>query len=342
MRSSVQYALAAAVTLSLGVVCAYAAQAQRAPDRTQAPGGNKPSSPASGMSVRTYVDKTALWVGDQFHYQIFVDHSPDIQFILENVNAETITLDPLRVVDVEFSTVPLKNGNERLFMDLTLAHLTPGLMQVKIPQLTLFYFRREGAAAPATSEGAAAEGFTIEGPVISARSTLPPGQSDLRDAVTVTGWPRSRWIAAGIGWCALVLLVGGVAWESARLIRRRGRQGPDPRKAMAAIRDRWSESVPADFNDTDAVMAFYGRSYRDLKEYLGYLLETHTEGLTADELRAEMTRRAADPDLIDRTVRVAEVCENARYAPIGTAAVSGTAAEAVADNMREIFKAGLR
>ena len=30
-------------------------------------------------------------------------------------------------------------------------------------------------------------------------------------------------------------------------------------------------------------MDFYGRSYRDVKEYLGQLLDTHTEGLTADD-----------------------------------------------------------
>lgn len=125
------------------------------------------------------------------------------------------------------------------------------------------------------------------------------------------------------------------------MIRRRERQGPDPRKAMAAIRDRWSQSVPADFGDAGVVMEFYGRSYRDLKEYLGYLLDTHTEGLTADEIRGEMTRLAATPDLIDRAATVFETCENARYAPNRTD-LNGNAARAVADNMREIFEVGSR
>lgn len=336
-----KYALVAAATLLVCLAPGRSGYAQQTRGRGQPASGRGSSDAGSELTVRTHVDKTAVWVGDRFHYQIFVDHPPTVQFILENVNEETITLDPLRVVDVAFSTIPLKNGNERLIVDLTLAHLTPGVTEIRIPQVTLFYFRQEGAAAAVAREGAAAEGLTIPGPVIAARSTLLPGPSELRDAVTVTGWPRARWIVAGAGWCALVLLVGGVAWEGARLIRRRERQGPDPRKAMAAVRNRWSQSVPADFADPGVVMDFYGRSYRDLKEYLRYLLDTHTEGLTSEEIRSEMTRLAANPELIDRAAAVFEICEAARYGRNGIGR-EGTEAEAVADKMREIFEVGAR
>ena len=106
---------------------------------------------------------------------------------------------------------------------------------------------------------------------------------------------------------------------------------------MKAIRERWLESVPSDFADPGAVMEFYGRSYRDLKEYLGYLLETPTEGLLADELRAEMTRLAASPDLTERTARVLSLCETARYAS-HPAELNGAAARELADDMRAIFQ----
>src|SRR6185436_15267427 len=95
---------------------------------------------------------------------------------------------------------------------------------------------------------------------------------------------------------------------------RKRRTGPDPRKAMAAIREGWLQLVPDDFSDDGVVMDFYGRSYRDLKQYVGYLLEIPTEGLLADELRDEMTRLAASPDLTERTAKVLSVCESARYA----------------------------
>ena len=290
------------------------------------------------VSFGTRLEKTAVWVGDQFHYQIFVDHSPKIQFILDNVDKDTINLDPLRVVNVTTLTMPLKDGNERLVVDLTLASFVTGVADLQIPQLSLFYFRKEGAIASATNESAAAESLTIPGPVIAVRSTLPPRASELRDAVTVSGWPRSRWIVAGIGWSAVVLLLAGLAWQAAQVVRgRKRREGPDPRKAMAAIRERWLESVPSDFADPGAVMEFYGRSYRDLKEYLGYLLETPTEGLLADELRAEMTRLAASPDLTERTAKVLSVCETARYAR-HPAELNGAAARELADDMRAIFQ----
>ena len=296
----------------------------------------QPSAP--DVSFTTHLEKTAIWVGDQFHYQIVVDHSPTMQFILDNVDKDTINLDPLRVVNVTTRTMPLKDGHERLVVDLTLASYATGVADLQIPQLSLFYFRKDGATASTTGESAAAESLTIPGPVIGVRSTLPPRASELRDAVTVSGWPRSRWVVSGVGWSAVVLLVAGLAWQAALVVRGRTRRtGPDPRKSMAAIRERWLASVPSDFADPGAVMEFYGRSYHDVKEYVGYLLETPTEGLLADELRAEMTRLAASPDLTERTVRVLSVCETARYAS-HPAELNSTAARELADDMRAIFQ----
>ena len=38
--------------------------------------------------------------------------------------------------------MPLKNGNERLIVDLTLASFATGMAELQIPQLSLFYFRQ--------------------------------------------------------------------------------------------------------------------------------------------------------------------------------------------------------
>ena len=296
---------------------------------------NEQSEPE--LSFVTHLDQTAVWVGDQFRYQIFVDHSPTIQFILENLNEETISLDPLRILNVESSTMSLKNGNERLVLDLTLAHFTTGVDELQIPQFTLFYFRTDEGAGAITGDGAAAESLTIPGPILGVRSTLS-GEEDLRDAVTVSGWPRARWIVVSVGWLALVLLIGGVAWESARIIRRRGgHEGPDPREQMAKIRDSWLNSVPTDFGEADTIMEFYKRSYYDLKEYLGYMLETHTAGLMADEMKSKMVNLTSDSDLIDSVGRVLDICETARYSR-DSASLNGDIAQSVADDMQRIFK----
>lgn len=333
LRSAI---VAAGSVVSLWTAVAAGLQAQQ-PPATPATGVSAKPGPDPEVSFGTRLERTAVWVGDQFHYRIFVDHSPNIQFILDNINPDTINLDPLRVVNVTTSTTPLKDGNQRLVVDLTLASFVTGVADVQIPQLSLFYFRREGATASASSDNAAAESLTIPGPVIAVRSTLPPRAAELRDAVTVSGWPRSRWIVSGAGWSAVVLLLAGIAWQAVSVVRgRKRRTGPDPRKAMAAIRERWLESIPSDLADPGTVMEFYGRSYRDLKEYLGYLLETPTEGLLADELGAEMTRLAGNPDLTERTIKVLSLCETARYAR-NPAEANSAAARELADHMRAIF-----
>ena len=307
-------------------------------------GGAAPQAPPAELSYSTRLDKTAVWVGDQFHYQIIVDHSPKIQFVLENLNPENIQMEPLRVMAASSQSYTLKNGNNRLFVDITLTNYATGINQLQIPQLTLFYFREEGAgaAANAQAEGRPAESLTVDGPVIGVRSTLPPQPEDLRDAVTVNGWGENRWVVAGVGWLALIVLVVGAGWEGAHMIRyRRGRKGPDPRKAMAAIRERWDRSLPGNFSDQEAVLEFYGRSYQDVKEYLGYALETHTEGLTAEDIRDEMARLAANSDMTERAAKVLAVCETARYGRNGTG-VNEDTARGVAHDVREIFEAGRR
>ena len=88
-------------------------------------------------------------------------------------------------------------------------------------------------------------------------------------------------------------------------------------------------------------MEFYGRSYQDLKEYLGYVMEAPTEGMTAEDLKADMGRLAANPDLTERAVKVLATCETARYSRNGQE-LSGDSAQAVAHDMRQIFEAGAR
>jgi len=315
---------------------------QPAQPRVARPGGRSaaPEAPPAELSYTTRLDKTAVWVGDLFHYAIIVDHSPNIQFVLENLNKETINMEPLRVVDATSNSTPLKNGNTRLIVDLTLVTFTVGEPEQQLPQITLFYFRKDAGSVGV--EEAAAESLTVQGPKIGLRSTLPPEAADLRDAVTVTAWAPSRWVVAGIGWVALIALIAGVGWETATLVRyRKGRKGPDPRKAMAAIRERWSSAVPSDFSSPEAVLEFYGRSYHDLKEYLGYAMEAPTEGMTAEDLQANMGRLAANPDLTERAIKVLTTCETARYGRNGKE-LTGDSANAVAHDMRQIFEAGAR
>ena len=45
--------------------------------------------PPEGMTFTTHLDHTAVWVGDQFHYTIIVDHSAEFEFVLDTLTKET-------------------------------------------------------------------------------------------------------------------------------------------------------------------------------------------------------------------------------------------------------------
>jgi hypothetical protein len=289
------------------------------------------------MSFTTHLDHTAVWVGDQFHYSVIVDHTPMYEFVLDTLTKETVNMDPFQVVDVTKETVAQKNGDQRLYLDIVLTTFTTGKEMEQIPQLTLFYFKREAGVLRA--DEAAAESLTVPGPVIALRSTLPPDANDIRDPVTVSSWPQSRWVLAGAGTVSLILLITGLGWETIVFVRRRKtKRGPDHRKAMNAVRERWMSSVPGDFSNGEAAARFFDQSYQDLKEYVGHYLETSTAGLTAEEVDQEMQRLNADRDMRDRIVKVLGTLETSRYSGNG-AAPSPDAARATAQEIREIFAA---
>ena len=291
--------------------------------------------PPEGMSFTTHLDHTAVWVGDQFHYTIIVDHTPLYEFVLDTLTKETVNMDPFQVVDVIKETVPQKTGNQRLYIDVVLTTFATGQEMEQIPQLTLFYFKREAGVLRA--DEAAAESLTIPGPVLALRSTLPPDANDIRDPITVSSWPQSRWVLAGAGTFSLILLITGLGWETIVFVRRRKSQrGPDHRKAMNEVRERWMSSVPGDFSNAEAAARFYDQSYRDLKEYVGHYLETATAGLTADEVDQEMERLNADRVMRDRVVKVLGALETNRYSKNG-AAPSPDDARSTAQEIREIF-----
>ena len=296
--------------------------------------------PPAGISYSTLLDRTAVWVGDQFHYLITVDYTPDYDFesVLGNTTKETVNMDPFQVMDLTKKATILKNGNRRLLVDISLANFGTGKTSLQIPQCTLYYFRKDRKTS--SPEGQAAESLTVPGPVIGLRSTLPPNPSDIRDANTVNLWGRRRWVLPSAGLVSLLLVVAGLGWEVSLLVRRRkSHKGPDRRKAMEAVRARWAGAVPSDFSDAQTTMEFYDHSYQDLKEYLGHYLETPAMGLTSEEMQEEMQRLDADPDFTRKAVQVLAACETMRYAQDGKAP-NAEAAREVAQNIREILSLG--
>ncbi len=212
-------------------------KAQRAPEKAE-----ETPPPPSGMSYTTSLDRTAVWVGDQFHYMITVDYSPEFEFVLDNLGKENVNMDPFPVIDVTKETRTLSNDKKRLLVDITLANFSLNQAEARIPQMTLYYFRRDQHTSGA--EQAAAEGLTVAGPMIGLRSTLPPDPAGIRDSVTVVGWARSRWVVPIAGFTALACLLNrGI--HGPRMLGRLAWMGGVLPREEAEHRTR---SGPSDFN----------------------------------------------------------------------------------------------
>jgi hypothetical protein len=279
-------------------------------------------------------DRSAVWVGDQFHYLITVDYSSDYDFVLDNLNKENVNMDPFPVVDVQKSVTPYGPNRSRLVVDITLANFSLVQTDARVPQLTLYYFRHDQHTGGA--EQAAAESLSVVGPMIALRSALPANPPDLRDAVNMVGWQSSRWILPAVGYVALALLLAGLGWETFLFAKRRQtKQGPDRWVSMEAVRNRWGRNVPSDFSTASATKEFLNRSYTDVKEYLGYYLDTDAVSLTAEEVQAEMQRKGASNDVTQKAARVLNACEEARYSGNGVAAEAD--ARGIAQDVRELL-----
>jgi hypothetical protein len=293
--------------------------------------------PTSKITFTTHLDRTAVWVGDQFHYLIIVDYPSDYEFVLDNLTKETVNMDPFQVIDVSKNAVVQKDSSRKLFVDLTLASFDSGQTSMQIPQFTLYYFQNGDKTV--SVDQAAAESLTVPGPAIGLRSTLPSQPDDIRDAVALNSWNHNRWMFAAVAWVCGAILVLGLGRELALFVgRMKARKGPDRRKAMEAVRARWASSVPSEFTDAKTCLSFYDHSCQSLKEYIGYYLDTATIGLTAEEMRDEMQRLGARPDLTQKVTKVLELCERLRYARNGVSADTEIA-RGVAQDMQEILKA---
>jgi len=291
--------------------------------------------PTSQMTFTTRLDRTAVWVGDQFHYLIMVEYPSDFEFVLDNLTREMVNMDPFQVIDVTKNLVVQKDSTRKLFVDLTLANFSTGQASIQIPQFTLFYFRKANRTTGV--DQADAESLTIPGPVIGIRSTLPSQPEDIRDAVALNSWERNRWLIPAAAWICGAILVVGLGREMTLFVRRmKARKGPDRRKAMEAVRARWISGIPSKFTDASTCSGFYVHSYHSLKEYIGYYLDTPTMGLTAEEMRDEMQRLGAKPDLAEKVTKVLETCERLQYAPDGSADTE--IARGIAKDMQEILK----
>ena len=81
-------------------------------------------------------------------------------------------MDPFPVIDVAKTVTPLGNNRNRLVVDVTLASFGLTQTDARIPQLSLYYFRRDQHAGG--PEQAAAESLTVLAPRLACAARCRP------------------------------------------------------------------------------------------------------------------------------------------------------------------------
>jgi len=275
------------------------------------------------LEVRTQTSRSALWVGDRFHYVVSVLHDPDVRFVSDNLQRSTLNLDPFQVLDLQYQDRPAAGGRQILEIDLLLTAYEPKPGQLEIPSFSLFYFVEASSVTPGADRPA--ETLAVPATPVAIRSTLPEEVSSIRDAPVP---PPARFrhqaarpLAVGLFGLALALvlpvLFHGRKLRTAQEVLRRRKEARD--KLQASLSRVASLSVDSE----ERVLHFYEEIYGHLRAYLSEVSPVATEGKTGRELAALFSAGAPSLDglpegLLGEIPSLVETCEQVRYAPNGS------------------------
>ena len=123
-----------------------------------APADKKPK--VQKIAVSTHLDKTAVWVGDIFHYTVRAIHDPDVEIVQEPLKRESLNLAPFVVRDVTVRHGSLGSNKKVTEVSLLLTTYESGQSELRIPSFVLYYFTRK--AGSEKSGDTLAESFSVD------------------------------------------------------------------------------------------------------------------------------------------------------------------------------------
>ncbi|MGH7888216.1 MAG: hypothetical protein ACREPG_10140, partial [Candidatus Binatia bacterium] len=103
-----------------------------------APAAQKPKEVRIALS--TQLDRTAIWVGDHFHYTVKVVHDAAIEIVVDNLKKENLNLAPFIVRQVSVRQDSFGANKMRTEVTLLLTTYESGQVELKIPSFPLYYF----------------------------------------------------------------------------------------------------------------------------------------------------------------------------------------------------------
>jgi len=281
-----------------------------------APVAKKPKD--AKITLSTYVDKTAIWVGDTFHYTVKAEHDPTIEFVVDNLKKENLNLAPFVVRDIAVSQDSIGTSKKVTQVTLFLTTFETGQAELRIPSFPLYYFTRSAAVKKSTET--AAESVAVPATRIGLRSTLIGENLRPRDSREIWQIAPQRWMlpfaagSAGLLW--LLIQLSRRLWKSSKSekpVRRRSSR----RARLRQLRDFLRQAQTISRDSPVEQQRYYAEVSHFLRGYLSESLEIDATSLTADEIESALNNRGQNG--LSASVRnILERCEQVLYSPQGS------------------------
>jgi hypothetical protein len=264
--------------------------------------------------ITTRLDRTAIWVGDSLEYTIQVIHPRTVQFVVDDLKKENLSLPPFVVRAIRAEERDWRDDKKLLEVVLLLTTYESGKSDLSVPPVALYYFRRDG---PASEKEARAQAIRIPPQKIALRSTLPGGQPKLREFKQIQ--PVDLTYAIG----ALVLGLIGIGFvgsrATARLWHAVHRDKVIKRPVSRRVRERWIQEGLSRIRQMakdppKEPQALYAEIGQFMRQYLTEWLDVEARGLTPGEAEEALQAAGCNGAFAQRVRGVLEQCEELQYA----------------------------
>jgi hypothetical protein len=305
-------------------------------DAEAAPASEKP--PPS-FSITTRLDRTALWVGDSLEYTIQVIHPRSVQFVLDNLKKENLSLPPFVLRAIRSEEREWRDNQKLLQVVLLLTTYESGKSELLIPPVALYYFKRDGSLS---EKEARAQVVRVPPQRIGLRSTLSGGQVRLREFKEV----HPVQLAPAIGALLFGLIGMGFVGSrvAVRLWRAVHRDQPVKKPVSRRVRQRWIHDGllrirKLAHDSSQDPKTFYAETGQFLRQYLTEWLDVEARGLTPVEAEEALRAVGYNGAFAQQIRTVLEQCEQAQYGKgDGQPADEGRHQASLLDSLEQAFK----
>jgi len=295
--------------------------------------------PPLPFSITTRLDRTAIWVGDSLEYTIQVIHPRSVQFVVDDLKKESLSLPPFVLRGVRAEERDWRDDRKLFEVVLLLTTYESGKPDLVVPPVALYYFRRDGTVS---EKEARAQAIRIPPQKIALRSTLPGGQPRLREFKQLQ--PVEPTYAIG----ALVLGLIGMGFVGSRVTARlwhaAHRDKVIKRPVGRRVRERWVHEGLQRIRQmakepSKEPQAFYAEIGYFMRQYLTEWLGVESRGLTPVEAEQALQAAGYNGTFAQRVRTVLEQCEEVQYSKKdGEPANNGQRQASLLDSLEQATK----